>query len=538
MKTRIIQLAVVLTVSRGCAPADSPPAPAAPPAASPSPQPPAPSVTATPPSSPDPTVAPPAPSPAPTPAPTALPTAPPVPGFVLYTRERTIILAADGSPPTLAAGLWVQDDRTTPPTTTHALVLTRARAEALALPACSCLALDDACDSDTVQLRRFDPRTGEQLADQSDPDCSCIRQPDEPAFPAMVTDDGEVLEPCPTGGEQAIASLVGGRLYSSGWDWNGACHESLSLYDAISVDLSLVSDPPPPEPTSDGMRPVGCYAMDPVTIAPPWPVGGGEAMDAETCEHYESEVFVLRRGRLWSVRDDMHHAGGSRSYLERPARPDACPSPGDPCGDPEPFRKRAKLDDRGREHWIATDGSMALTATKHAYALWKAADPAPLALALPDVDATRDVIGVRAHADVSRLRSLVAAHATLGTSSSRRAPETTETDRCHALHEALPASHADPEPAERTASAWGEDCYAHLRVGLWGIAEASCLRGLAAAPEPGTRGAILYNLGRIAEAQGARAQALEHYRRSLAARPGNATVKQRLAKLERGEARP
>ena len=231
----------------------------------------------------------------------------------------------------------------------------------------------------------------------------------------------------------------------------------------------------------------------------------------------------------------MFHAGGSRSYLARPARPDACPGPGDPCGDPEPFRKRAKLDGRGREHWIASDGSMALTATRHAYQLWKVGDPTAIALELPDVDATRDVIGVRAHADVSRLRTLVATHATLGTSAPSRAAETTTTDQCHALHTARHA--AEPEP-ERTASAWGEDCYAHLRVGLWGIAEASCLRGLAAAPEPGTRGAILYNLGRIAEAQGAPAQAMEHYRSSLAARPGNATVKQRLAKLERDAARP
>lgn len=51
-----------------------------------------------------------------------------------------------------------------------------------------------------------------------------------------------------------------------------------------------------------------------------------------------------------------------------------------------------------------------------------------------------------------------------------------------------------------------------------------------------SRGALLYNLGRIAEAQGADHQALAHYRGSLAARPDNATVKRRLAKLERATA--
>ena len=45
------------------------------------------------------------------------------------------------------------------------------------------------------------------------------------------------------------------------------------------------------------------------------------------------------------------------------------------------------------------------------------------------------------------------------------------------------------------------------------------------------RGALLYNLGRIAEGLGARLRAAELYRESLEARPDNRRVERRLAKL-------
>lgn len=469
-----------------------------------------------------------------------MPDAPPIPGFVLYTLEQTIILPLDGSSPTLAPGLWVQDDRVNPPSITHALVLSPERTEALALPGCPCSALSGACDQDGIQLRRFDPRTGALLDDQSDDDCACIRQPDVHGFPPFVADDGRAFPACQGESDKAIVSLVGGLLYSIGWDWNGACGDSLSVYDAMNYDLALVADPLPPELTSDGMRLVGCYAMDAAVIEWPWPVGrGGEKMEPDDCELDESDIFMIRRGQLWNVRDSMGHAGGWRSFHQRPARPDDCPTINDACGDPEPFRTVAKLDDRKREHWIATDGSMAVTAVKQAYSLWKRDAATPIEHELPGVDATRDLLGVRAHADVGRLRTVIAGHSTLGTRSSRRSPETIETDQCHELYQAEEAAKPGPpiEIPKRSAHAWGEDCYSSLRAEQWNWAEKSCLRGLAVATEAGTKGALLYNLGRIAEAQHAIPQAMEHYRDSLAARPGNATVKQRLAKLERGKPR-
>lgn len=82
----------------------------------------------------------------------------------------------------------------------------------------------------------------------------------------------------------------------------------------------------------------------------------------------------------------------------------------------------------------------------------------------------------------------------------------------------------------RWGRGWGERCFRHLRAGRLAAAEAACERGRVIAG-PRVRGAILYNLGRIAEQRGRRAEAVRYYERSLAARPINRTVQQRLRAL-------
>ena len=52
----------------------------------------------------------------------------PVPGFVLYTAEQTIIVPFDSSARTVGEGLWLQDDRVSPPALTHSLIQSEARA--------------------------------------------------------------------------------------------------------------------------------------------------------------------------------------------------------------------------------------------------------------------------------------------------------------------------------------------------------------------------------------------------------------------------
>lgn len=78
---------------------------------------------------------------------------------------------------------------------------------------------------------------------------------------------------------------------------------------------------------------------------------------------------------------------------------------------------------------------------------------------------------------------------------------------------------------------WGNRCYAHLGAGRLQQAQAACEAGLAAAEQDRVRGAILYNLGRIAEARGERREAIERYEDSLDVRPGNAIVEERLRRL-------
>jgi tetratricopeptide (TPR) repeat protein len=64
-----------------------------------------------------------------------------------------------------------------------------------------------------------------------------------------------------------------------------------------------------------------------------------------------------------------------------------------------------------------------------------------------------------------------------------------------------------------------------------GPAAAHTSRALLLEPEGRRKGALLYNLGRIAEDQGEPDKAADHYRRSLAVRPGNGEARKRLDAL-------
>jgi hypothetical protein len=87
--------------------------------------------------------------------------------------------------------------------------------------------------------------------------------------------------------------------------------------------------------------------------------------------------------------------------------------------------------------------------------------------------------------------------------------------------------------AGRTNALWleSERCAAFYREGRFVRARDMCEQGLAAHPRGTVRGALYYDLGRIAEAQGRIEEARDAYRRSLEARPGNAAVQGRLDAL-------
>lgn len=430
------------------------------------------------------------------------------------------MIPTDGSPHIVGDGLWLQDDRSSPPALHHSLILSDAQARKMAIPRCAVLARDGACEDGAIENRTFAPQTGELLAAPKQP-CMCMRRREVAGYPPTEI-DGERFEACMGGGEELLMAMVGGQLLFQGWDWNGACMGGLSVYDALDSRHELIDDAP--ELSSDGMRSIGCNLdMGPAFVERGWPIDYGSL--GHDCEDYfESQSFMLRRGDLWAVRDDIAFAHGFRRYLKRPARPDSCPSVNDPCGDPQPFRGKAKLDRKRREFWIATDGSAALTAEGTAYALWLADVDAPIEFELPSAHATRELIGVRTHHDIGLLRALMTKQASLGVERSERAPTTVALEDCIAA--------IGPANSSSSARELGNTCFMYIGIEQWMDAEDACLRGLAIADEPNTRGAILFNLGLIAEAEGAREQAALYYRESLAVRPGNRAVERKLARLK------
>jgi hypothetical protein len=451
------------------------------------------------------------------------PGTPEVPGFVLYTQEQTIIVPTDGSPHTIGEGLWVQDDRVSPPALRHTLILSETRTATMGLPRCPCLALEGACEDDWLESRTFDSRNGNLLRNPKRP-CTCMRRHEVAGSPPMEI-DGEQFEACVGDGEEILMSMVAGRLFYQGWEWNGACFDAFSVYDQTDSEYRLIQDPP--DLSNEGMRLLGCDYEFGTSVGRAWPLDHGPLHHEceNDCEDYcEPQSYLLRRGDLWGIGDDIAFGGGTRLYWKRTARPESCPSVNDPCGDPQPFRAKARLDRKRREFWIATDGQFALTADGHDYALWRADGDTAIEFELPGIHASTDVIGVRAHADVGRLRALIGKHTTLGLMT-----------RAHATTTMPPSACLDlvglPQPGT-TARELGNTCFIYIGIQQWTDAEKACLQGLALADEPETRGAILFNLGSIAEAQGAIEQAALYYRESLEARPGKPAVERKLAKLK------
>jgi tetratricopeptide (TPR) repeat protein len=172
--------------------------------------------------------------------------------------------------------------------------------------------------------------------------------------------------------------------------------------------------------------------------------------------------------------------------------------------------------EKGPDFWIASDGSHALTWSALSWALWSPGQKTParsgVATALFD-----HVIGVRYHRDVMPL--LVGSCSALCAEPSQ-CPEVKGDDD-------------EPEDDEdsRSASELGNACFKALKTGDLDEAETLCTRALDRSPAPRTLGAVLYNLGLIAEKRGDTSTARKHYESSLKARP-NKTVEARLRTLE------
>jgi uncharacterized membrane protein YccF (DUF307 family) len=84
---------------------------------------------------------------------------------------------------------------------------------------------------------------------------------------------------------------------------------------------------------------------------------------------------------------------------------------------------------------------------------------------------------------------------------------------------------------------WGNRCFIHIKNGHLDWAQAACERGLNSSPGAWTKGAILYNLGMIAEKLGTPTLAADYYRQSLEVRPSGAgvsTVREALTRVSGG----
>lgn len=404
-------------------------------------------------------------------------------------------------------------------------------------------------------------------------DCgACVRTvvEDEDAEQDEEEDEEQDEGACFSAGG-AVASIVGGRAFVP-----VDAHDECGGYNLYSLDLATF--------------PVGSDAW----AAPGWPHAftqcddgehpdwgafdqpfgddgcarraSGTFTDCGFCSEEASFVVVT----AWN--GTLHYTGagprggangGSPMWrAEVPLRPRTCPSSEDPCGDPAPFASALGETSDERRFWITTPGSAALLIER---------DPArpggSLVRVLRSGEATasreqpvpfapRDVISVRFHADVASLaRTIDHGLEALGapsqcdaaaapapppastpptTSATAGTPAPCELGARREETECVPLALA-PEDATfedpRGGSGWGDRCVAHLRAGELDAAEAACAHGLAVADRASTRGALLYNLGRVGEARGDRAMARRAYEQSLAVRPGNAPTQQALDAL-------
>jgi hypothetical protein len=219
----------------------------------------------------------------------------------------------------------------------------------------------------------------------------------------------------------------------------------------------------------------------------------------------EMNAWALRRGHLVRATGEIEPVGsGCSCAVREPITAASCPSPSDACGDPAGFTTIAE----GDEFWIANEG-LAFVLRKDRLLVLQRGDAKPIRdepIPMPGID----FIGVEYSADAMLLDL----------------PSFPRSFRV-----ARPPLAAGDREFDGDASQWGDRCVVHLRAKRWDDAEAACFTALETGGSNKTRGALTYNLGRVAEGRGDPATALQWYRRSDRLRPGNKTVTARIEAL-------
>lgn len=356
------------------------------------------------------------------------------------------------------------------------------------------------------------------LKDEDDRECPCIAvrgvskeaerlDPEQRAeAEELGMDAREYIYACVEGERPELGptSVMGGVLYMTGMGHEGTC-DGRNIYTGAGYSIELrpgaavpeLEMPPVRACENDGfVEPLASWSRDRELDC----VIGEDDCGCE--DNNEMEAWFIRSGRIVQFTGNIDSAGGGCGCpVDIAATPGNCPSSTDPCGSTLGF---PAIDPEVDVFWIATDGSAALVLRGDRVQLL-----GPKQMVLRDEKLGDEVIGVEFHADTLLIEGIA-----LPTK----------------FHAAWPALAPD-DTAGPTASEWGDRCVRHLREKHWDHAEAACLAGLVEGGKDKTRGAIMYNLGRVAEARGDAATALQWYRRSDRLRPGNKTVLERITAL-------
>lgn len=478
------------------------------------------------------------PPPGPVVAPTPAPATTERPAFVVLTTNETLVVPLDPALPVeTLPGHWVGSAPGTTPAAWGRLDIevTTIQDESLpSLPVCPAGDVDDACTlpveldavdrqaalttaSTRLELRAEVAAHGALRWTVVDPDrdapCSCVvvhgLSTDGAAEPWIDIDDPEVLEMIAMSpwtpeeylvecSDQALRpaldpiAYLGGMLYTGGMIHNGVCN-GLNLYDGAGEARPL--RPGATEPTLRFPELTGCAQAGPGDLL--LPALDVDALDPDdACEPSDELVaYSLRRGRLVRATGSIDNVGmecACASWL--PASPALCPSPLDPCGHGHGLPSR----DAWAELWVTNDERVALGQDAQGLALLVPEHPEPLRR----VPAPQGILGVEHHRDTLLLGLALPP----------------------AIRALVPPLHASDEGFQGAAKAWGNRCFAHLKADRLDAAEAACLAGLVEDGTEATRGALTYNLGRIAEARGDRDRARAYYQRSQHLRPHDATA--------------